>query len=147
MIDALYFGCAVVGKILFGYFSDRLDKKKVMLFALIFLVLGVLAMKLSLNSPEYIYGFAVLYGVGYSAVFTMIQILVAEYYKGKDYGSILGIVTMIDTLAGFVGVIVIGTLRKTTGNFNLAFNTMMVLCVLAAMATFFVNKPKIEISR
>ena len=145
MIDAIYFGCAVVGKILFGYFSDRLDKKKVMLFALIFLILGVLAMKLSLSNPTYIYGFAVLYGIGYSAVFTMIQILVAEYYKGKDYGSILGIVTMIDTLAGFVGVVVIGTLRKTNGDFNLAFNTMITLCVLAAMATFFVNKPKIKL--
>jgi MFS transporter, OFA family, oxalate/formate antiporter len=144
MIDALYFACAVVGKISFGYFSDKLDKKKVMFFAVLMLLLGVLAMKMSLQNPSWIYGFAVLYGMGYSAAFTMIQILVAEYYRGKDYGSILGVVSMIDTLAGFVGVIVLGTMRKANGNFDAAFNMMMVLCALAALATFFVKKPKVS---
>ncbi|MFN4147128.1 MAG: MFS transporter, partial [Runella sp.] len=141
-ISGIYFSFAVVGKIVFGYLSDRLDKKKVMLFAIITLLLGVFSMKMSLQKIQWIYAFAVLYGIGYSAAFTMIQILVAEYYRGKAYGSILGVVSMIDTLAGFAGVIVLGNMRKANGNFDGAFNMMMLLCALAAVATFFVNKPK-----
>jgi MFS transporter, OFA family, oxalate/formate antiporter len=140
-ISGVYFGFAVVGKIVFGYLSDRLDKKKVMLFAVVTLLLGVLAMKMSLSNVSWMYGFAVLYGIGYSAAFTMIQILVAEYYRGRAYGSILGVVSMIDTLAGFAGVIVLGTLRKNNGDFHTAFNMMMLLCAAAAVATFFVKKP------
>lgn len=141
-ISGVYFSFAVVGKIVFGYLSDRLDKKKVMLFAILTLLFGVLSMKMSLSNTAWMYAFAVLYGIGYSAAFTMIQILVAEYYRGASYGSILGVVSMIDTLAGFAGVIVLGTLRKSNGNFHTAFNMMMVLCATAAVATFFVNRPK-----
>jgi MFS transporter, OFA family, oxalate/formate antiporter len=142
LIGGLFFGCAVIGKITFGFLSDQLNKRLIMTLAIGCLLAGVFTMKLSLNNPALVYGFAILYGIGYSAAFTMIQTLVAEYYRGRDYGSILGVVTMIDTLAGFAGVVVIGQLRKTSGSFDSAFTLMMALCAFALVATLFVQKPK-----
>jgi hypothetical protein len=51
--------------------------------------------------------------------------LIAEHYAGKSYGLILGVFTMIDTLAGSIGIRTIGQLRASTGSYNTSFEVML----------------------
>ncbi|TAG22107.1 MAG: MFS transporter [Cytophagia bacterium] len=145
-ISAVYLTFAVLGKIAFGYLGDRFDKKRILLISIFNFTLGVVILKLSLQNHDLIVPFAVLYGLGYSGVFTMIQVLVAEYYQGPHYGSILGVVIMIDTLAGAFGIITLGQIRKSAGSYDPAFTLMLGLCVAACVAAFFIKKPKVQIS-
>jgi MFS transporter, OFA family, oxalate/formate antiporter len=63
---------------------------------------------------------------------------------GKNYGLILGIFTMIDTLAGSLGIFLIGKSRQVENTYLHAFDSMIILCAVTLVATFLVKKPSIE---
>lgn len=133
---------AMLGKLLFGFLSDRFDKKMIMLVATVNLTVGSLMLRFLELSPEsLIFPYAIIYGLGFSGAFTMIQVMVAEYYAGASYGKILGAVTMVDTLAGSAGAIGLGSIRTATGSYIPAFTLMVVLCVAASVVVVALKKP------
>jgi len=141
-ILSVFGASAMVGKLLFGFLSDRFDKKMIMLIATINLTIGSLLLRfLELNPEGLIFPYAVIYGLGFSGAFTMIQVMVAEYYAGASYGKILGIVTMVDTLAGSAGAIGLGSIRTAAGSYIPAFTLMVVLCVIASVVVVALKKP------
>jgi MFS transporter, OFA family, oxalate/formate antiporter len=141
---SLFFMCGLVGKIFFGFLSDKFHKKGIMIFSIANLLLGSWLLKSSFAHPELIKWVAIVYGFGYSGAFTMIQVLIADFYMGEYYGTILGIFTMVDTLAGSAGIILIGKNRQTTGTYLHAFDIMFILCIIALTITFLIKKPALE---
>ena len=142
-IIGLFFTCSVFGKLIFGFLSDYFSKKYIMILAIVNLLAGSILLKMTVNDLTFLKAYAVCFGIGFSGAFTMIQLLVAELYQGKNYGSILGVVTMIDTLAGSAGALVLGILRKNSGSYLSSFNLMITLCIVALIATVFVKSKKI----
>ncbi|MES2518288.1 MAG: MFS transporter [Bacteroidota bacterium] len=138
---SLFFLCGLIGKLFFGWLSDKFSKKWIMIISIGNLLLGSLLLKYSLTNTELVKWVAIVYGFGYSGAFTMIQVLIADFYMGKNYGTILGIFTMVDTLAGSAGIILVGKNRQFTGNYLHAFDTMFFLCIFALIATFLIKKP------
>ncbi len=127
-----FFWAAVVGKVLFGWLSDHFDKLLIMLAAVGNLILGLIVLRLvDADSLFSVYLYAIIYGVGYSGAFTMIQLAIAEFFSGSSYGKILGTFTLVDTLSGSLGVFVLGTMRDSMGDYIAAFNLMIALCVVA----------------
>ncbi len=143
-IIGLFFGCSALGKLIFGFLSDYFNKKSIMLLAVANLLIGSILLKMTVTDISLLKSYAVCYGIGFSGAFTMIQLLVAELYQGRNYGSILGIVTMVDTLAGSAGALVLGTMRKNSGSYESAFMVMIVLCIISFIATFFIKKPAVK---
>lgn len=131
-VSILFAVFGIVGKLLFGFMSDVWGKLNIMLFASVCMVAGCLLLRLTLQAPDtYLLLTAVVYGIGYSGTFTMTQLVVAEYYHGKHYGKILGVVTTADTLAGAAGIYVLGWVRTQYQSYAPAFNLLVVLCVLS----------------
>jgi MFS family permease len=141
-ILGLFFTCAMFGKLIFGFLSDYFSKKTIMLLAIVNLLAGAILLKMTATDPSLLKVYAVCFGIGFSGAFTMIQLLVAELYQGRHYGRILGVVTMVDTLAGSAGALGLGVLRKTSGSYLSSFQLMIALCVVALVATAFVKKTK-----
>ncbi len=139
-----FFLCGLIGKLFFGYLSDKFEKKWIMMLSIANLLLGSWLLKSSLANPDILKWVAVVYGFGYSGAFTMIQVTIADFYMGKNYGTILGIFTMIDTLAGSAGIFLIGKNRQIEGSYLHAFDTMVILCAVTLVATFFIKKPQIS---
>jgi MFS family permease len=70
--------------------------------------------------------FLVLYGLGYGATFVLLQRLVAEYFGRRDYGRILGAITMIEIFGGVIGGRVTGYLAdRNGGDYSVAFYLMI----------------------
>jgi sugar phosphate permease len=72
VIISVFFWFSIVGRLFIGYLGDRIDKILIMLAAVICLIIGLLILRLS--SAEHIsslYGYAVVYGFGFSGTFTM----------------------------------------------------------------------------
>jgi MFS transporter, OFA family, oxalate/formate antiporter len=138
----MYFLCGVLGKLIFGFLSDKFNKKNIMILSIGCIFLGSILLKLSLTDPSILPYVAIIYGIGYSGSFTMIQLLIAEFYMGKSYGTILGIFIMVDTLFGTLGIYLLGTFRQTTGDYGTSFLTMIGICIFSFIATFLVQKPK-----
>ncbi|MDI9881995.1 MFS transporter [Flectobacillus longus] len=140
---SLFFFFSIIGKIVFGYISDKIRKKDAMLASIAVLGIGVLLLKTCLINTDLLAISAIVLGMGYSGAFTMIQLLIAEHYAGKSYGLILGVFTMIDTLAGSIGIRTIGQLRASTGSYATSFEVMLTLCIVATVLVFFSRKKKV----
>jgi hypothetical protein len=70
----------------------------------------------------------------------VIQILAVESFGLKDIGKILGLITFIETLGGFIGSVLSGILAgMNKGDYTLAFYGVTVAAGLAFLMTFAVN--------
>ena len=83
---------------------------------------------------------AITNGFGCNGAFTMFQVLIADFYVGKNYGTILGIFTKGDTLAGSAGIILVGKNRQFSGTYLHAFDIMFILCAVTLLAIFLIKK-------
>ncbi len=136
VILSTLFLCSIGGKLFFGWLSDHANKKNILLAATLNLTLGASLVRLTgfIHEEWLFYCAAVVYGIGFSGSFTMVQLLVAERYsKSKDFGKILGAVTTADSLAVVAGVYLLGAMRTALGNYDAAFTVMVCSALLAAV--------------
>ena len=133
---------AILGKLSFGYLSDRIDKKMIMALSLGIMAISLLILKGTIANPSLLKIFASVFGLGFGGAFAIIQIWVADIYAGKSFGAILGVVTMVDTLVGMTGITSLGFMRKASGSYESSINLMIGLCGVALVCTFLVKKPE-----
>lgn len=138
----IFFVSGIGGKLVFGFLSDEFDKRKIMLLSIANLLVGSILLRYSINNPKILPIIAIVFGIGYSGAFTMIQLMIAHYFMGKSYGTILGIYLMADTLAGTAGIFLLGASRKTFGSYEASFLLMISICILAFLAMYVSKKPK-----
>jgi MFS family permease len=137
----VFFLCSVLGKVIFGKLSDHFPKKRIMLLSVINLAAGTFMLTIVESNPGlWLWIYAVVFGIGFSGTFTMIQLLVAEYYSGPFYGRILGVFTMFDTLAGVGGILTLGKLRTWQGTYHQAFLILLILSLIAAVCVLLLKK-------
>jgi len=137
-----FFFCSILGKIIFGKLGDHYPKKTIMFAATLNLALGAIFLYLLGDYPGLVWGYAIVFGIGFSGTFTMIQLLVAGFYAGKAYGKILGLVTMVDTISGVMGILVLGQLRAAQGNYGQGLQILIAISIIAAISVPFLTPPK-----
>lgn len=131
---------AIVGKLFFGYLSDKITKEYIIAAAIAVMAGDFFIMQTLSTNPLVLTAFALIAGFGFGGAFTLIQVWVASIYRGKSYGSVLGIVIMVDELAGSAGMLVLGTLRKVSGSFKSGFDLMLILCAVAILSAVMVRR-------
>ena len=139
-ISGLFFGASLIGKLAFGYISDQYDVKKIMALSVGCMLIGCVLLWLSVHNTSYMVPYAIILGIGYSGTFTMIQLYVMRLYGGPAYGSILGILSFVDTLSLALGGLVFGIMRKNSIDYSTSFILMVVLTALSLLATIIINK-------
>jgi MFS family permease len=134
LLYSTIFWCAFVGKFLFGALSDIFAKQKVMLLTAALLFTGCCLMFTQgsdglelVRSQSRLTVFAVVFGLGYGGVFTLIQLVCVDYFGQRDLGKILGIVIFVDSLGAALGTSLTGHLQTTSGSYLVPF--MAVACV------------------
>ena len=180
IITSVFFWAAIIGKLLFGFLSDRYSITWIMLFAVINLIVGFAMLTcLGLDGGganlfnassgalghasawmlngllrvidtvipwtnvgtippltdqlAQIFGYAIVFGIGYSGTFTMIQLLIAHRYAGPTYGGTLGVFTLVDTIGAAMGTQALGWLSVALGGYTGGFAIMIGLCVISAI--------------
>ncbi|RYF95084.1 MAG: MFS transporter [Chitinophagaceae bacterium] len=131
---------AIVGKLFFGYLSDKIIKEYIIVVAIAIMAADFFIMHTLSTNPLVLTTFALIAGFGFGGAFTLIQVWVASIYRGKSYGSVLGVVIMVDELAGASGMLVLGTLRKVSGSYKTGFELMLVLCAVAMVSAIMVRR-------
>jgi OFA family oxalate/formate antiporter-like MFS transporter len=135
LIISAIFWFAITGKLLFGLLSDRFDKTLIMFLAVINLILGLSILRFSsAENPISLYGYAAVFGIGFSGTFTMIQLVIADFFSGQSYGKILGILTMVDVSSGGIGITVIARMQSAFNSYLPVINILIGLCCLVAVA-------------
>jgi MFS family permease len=130
------FYLGLVGKIGSGFLADRLGRKPVFVATLGLMLAG--AIVLALPQTGLLWSGLALFGLGWGGLYTLLQLLAADYFGPPHLGKILGAITVLDTLGGGLGPAVIGTLREGAGSYAPAFVLVAVLVGIAfLLASFF----------
>jgi MFS family permease len=120
--QSILFALSVTGKSAAGLLSDRFTSSRITLFSTAMMFVSTLLLLLA-GAP---FLFLIIYGLGYGATFVMLQRLVADYFGRRDYGRILGTITMIEIFGGAVGGRVTGYLAdRSGGDYSTAFYAMI----------------------
>jgi MFS family permease len=135
------FAVSVAGKFLFGWLSDRFPPPRVMLLCCAVMFLSTFIL-FGLNAANAII-FIALFGLGYGGTFVLLQMLVAEFFGQREYGKILGVIVMIETVGAAVGGKITGYLADADGgDYTRAFYGVIVSTGLALALVLILNRRK-----
>lgn len=139
-VFSLFFWCSIIGKVLFGWLSDKFAKGHIMLLAIVNLAAGLVVLRsVDSGGMNMIYLYALVFGIGFSGTFTMVQLMIAEMFAGPTYGRILGVYLFIDTMAAGAGISLLGEIRVAQGSYLPAINLMIGMCVIATLCVIALN--------
>jgi MFS family permease len=142
-ILSLVLGSSIIGRLLMGWLADRFAKKYVMLLIYAIVSLAILLLH-SNSSPNAIYVFAVLFGIGLGGDYMIIPLMAAELFGIRVMGRVMGLVLTMDGLAEAFGPIMAGALHDKTGSYATSFTVLIILSVLGFVAIAFLPKKQVS---
>ena len=134
LIFSAIFWFAIVGKILFGHLSDRYDKILIMCIVVSLLLLGLIFLRMSSADHLWVlYCYAAFFGLGFGGTFALIQLVIAEFFAGRSYGKILGILTAVDVACGGLGISVLAELENIYGSYLPVIGILIIVTFIVAV--------------
>ncbi|MEE8349335.1 MAG: MFS transporter, partial [Acidobacteriota bacterium] len=150
LLYSFLFGCSVVGKFLFGYLSDFIAKRRVMLLTTLILLAGCLMLfrpgsgdqivEFTRSVPQLVL-FALVWGLGFGGSFTMIQLTTVETFGPRSLGKILGIIIFVDSIAATLGTLLMSEIKTNTGSYLIPFLILAVIAVVAVINVLLIRPP------
>jgi sugar phosphate permease len=124
---------SIAGRLLMGWLSDRVPKKRVML--MIYLLIAVSIPLLFMGrSPLAMYAFSAIFGLGLGGEYLIIPLMAAELFGVKVLGRLLGVVLTADGVAEAVAPVGIGYLHDVTGSYHTGFVVLIGVALAGAVA-------------
>jgi MFS family permease len=146
LLYSIIFWCALAGKFTFGALSDIFAKQRIMLLTAILLFIGCcLVFDLGDNGLELVKDqgrltlFAVVFGLGYGGVFTMIQLVCVEVFGQRDLGKILGIIIFLDSLGAALGTTLTSHFKTTSGSYLMPFVAVATVAFVAIIGVLLIR--------
>lgn len=115
----LLFMMGLFGKLFAGIFADKLGSKMVMNFSLVLMIMGSLGLSVLIEKNLLLW--VLLFGLGWGALYTVIQISTVASFGARHAGRVLGAIAFLEALGGGLGPWVIGMSFDRTGNYQLGF--------------------------
>ncbi|MCP5139122.1 MAG: MFS transporter [Chromatiales bacterium] len=125
------FYLGLIGKIASGFLADRVGCQRIFIGTLTTMAIGAGILTLSGNNA--IWAGLVCFGLGWGGLYTLLQLLAADYFGPRHLGKILGAITVLDTFGGGMGPAMIGAIFDRTGSYNQAFILVTGLVVAALL--------------
>ena len=136
---SLFFGCALIGKFVFGLIADSIGPKRVFYLNIGVMLIGALAVA-SMRS-DIIWIAVIAFGLGWGGVYTVLQLSAINCFGLKAAGKILGTITVLDAIGGGLGIWLTGVLYTSSQSYSLAFSIFCVLVFIALLAITQVRYP------
>lgn len=130
---------SLCGRLMMGWLADRFAKKYVMF--LIYLIVGCSIPLLFLaSSRQFLYLFAVLFGIGLGGDYMIIPLMAAELFGVKVLGRLMGILLTADGVAEALAPMMVAKTRDGTGSYAIGFTIMIALGLVGALAVALLPK-------
>lgn len=120
---------SIAGRLSVGTLSDRIGGKGAFLLCFVILT-GSLIGFVFISSHTALFVITAIYGFSHGGLFTVVTLMVAEYFGMRAHGAIFGMILFFGTLGGSAGPIAVGWIFDTTQSYQLAF---VMLASLAAI--------------
>jgi MFS family permease len=131
-----------VGKIGFGYLSDRIGKEKALSVGIACACVGIVCLLgLRKGWMNLLYGYAIAFGLGYGAVAPIFPTRAADLFMGPGFGRIYGLLSLGPGLGGAGGTWLLGRIFDLTSSYRIAF--FIVLSALSlSLFLFWLSSPQ-----
>ncbi len=123
----------VVGKLGFGSLIDRGDQRRIILVCFALQALGV-SLLFFARSPIVLGAYVLLYGYAMGGNATLQATMVGECFGRTHYGAIAGRMSPVIVTLQALGVPFVGWVHDRTGSYRIAFVTVLVTTLVAAVA-------------
>lgn len=134
----LLFGLGLFSKFLFGLLSDILPPKLVFVSNVALMLIGLILM--ATQSRDLLWPGIAITGFGWGGLYTLIQFQAVNNFGVTHTGKILGTITMLDAIAGGLGIWLTGVLFDKFKSYEVAFYVFVVLMTLALISSLFVKR-------
>jgi MFS family permease len=133
---------STVGRVLFGMAADRIGRPASATLSYACTALGTLCLLglATWRDPALLYGYALLFGLGFGARGPIIIAMASELFQGRRFGVIYGILSVGSGLGGGLGPWFGGVMHDLTGSYRLVFLIAVGFCVMGA-ACFWLARP------
>lgn len=126
-ILAIALAAAAPGKLIAGFLADRINARAGMIFSVVCVALGVLAL---LNTPpasDMVYGLAIIFGMGYGGIFNAAPTIIFEFFGTHQVGKALGLFYVFFGLGTASGGELAGYLFDETHRWSVPFTVDLAL--------------------
>jgi MFS family permease len=136
--QSAFFAVSLGGKFLAGFLSDKVSPGRTMLvFAGIMFASTLVLVDLTAGTALL---FLLPFGLGYGGIFVLIQRLAGDYFGLREYGKILGAITLIEIAGATIGGRVTGHLADLNGgDYTTAFYGVIVAAAVAFACALVLN--------
>jgi MFS family permease len=134
---------SIGAKIFWGTLSDRIGREITYTIGIACAVCGILLLT-AFSSFSYRYlphFYALFFGLGYAAGAALPPLIAADLFQGKAYGSIFGILMMLNNAGGACGSLFAGFVYDQMQSYIPAF-IVMIVCSLFALINIWIAAPR-----
>ncbi|HEX4771495.1 MAG TPA: MFS transporter [Bryobacteraceae bacterium] len=126
---------SIVGRIGIGYLADVFSKKIVMT-ATYFIVAATILLLLAVSPgrPGYLYGFALLFGIGMGADYMLIPLMAAEQFGVNTLARAMAIILPVNTIGQTWLPFFVSALRERFGNYVAPMAVVFAIAMAGALA-------------
>jgi len=130
LVLAIALGAAAPGKLISGILADRVNARAGMIFSVICVALGVLALLNTAPGSGMIFALAIVFGLGYGGIFNAAPTIIFEYFGTHQVGKALGLFYVFFGLGTASGGELAGYLFDETHRWSVPFTVDLALaCV------------------
>lgn len=132
---------SILGKTGGGWLSDHLRREMVYVLGMLSLIgsMGVLRLVALDPSVWLAYGYAMLFGLGYSVTASLIPAMVSDRFRGPHFGAIFGVSQVGSSVGSALGAWLAGRIFDTTGSYAVPFTLAAAAAGAAALAVWVVR--------
>lgn len=136
-------GVSLLGKLLLGMVSDRIEPVRLIVASTVILVVGVLAGAAAQNEAM-LFAFYVCVGFGFGGVNAVFPTAMANYFGASSFSKNLGTGIMITTVVASALPIASGAAYDATGTCTIAFYLTAGIVAACAACGLFVRIPRCD---
>ena len=131
------------GRLGFGWFGDKFDKRRITAFGMAVLGLSMLLfVYIGTTGSWVLVAFVILFGIGYGGPVPMSAALIREYFGRAWLGTVLGLATGVAYVGSIVGPPLAGWIYDTYGSYQGAWFAMIGLAIAGMLS--FVTAPSVS---
>jgi len=125
-------GVGIFGRLAIGFISDKIGSKLILSACLSLATLGLIWL-LFAEEIWMFYLYAVVQGLSFASVVTLLPVLTAELFGIKSLGVMIGALTLVGIIGEAIGPVLTGSIFDITGSYRLAFLICVVIIAAAAI--------------
>jgi len=134
--------CSVLGRAGFGWLSDTLSKKWLLISAFLLQGIGLFIFS-QVHQILHLIPFVLAYAPSYGGLIVLRAAITGEYYGRKNFGTIYGTLVGMGTFGGIAGPVIAGLAYDSCGNFRLVFAIFALVSLFSALLLLPLKRPRL----